>query len=185
MQLSDFSPENIHNFVTESDSVSVFPVGSYYFFNGKIKDFQSHDYDYVVLTKDTEYSRGKFHYSKLDIFFTNYIASDTKENIIENIFNSCEDGSSFVTHFLYKNICESFGFNYSDIEKYYDSIELYINKSIKKSEKYRYLSKIFNFQKENKSFDLTDRQLLEVYDVYKNSIDTRDFTKFFEKKKEV
>lgn len=168
MTKEDFSPEHINDFFPAHEDIFITPTGSYYWFNG-IDGFEPHDYDYVRLIKGEEYNVAKSHYMYMDVWDIVYDESKSKQDYINYIVNCAREnhlGSAFLC-ILMKPICDHFGIVYEDIEPYIDEIIALIEEKTATRIKYKYHIKLVNFIKQNRSFELTSEQRLEVYEDYK------------------
>lgn len=133
-------------------------VGSNAFFKN-IKEYQINDKDYLILVDDPKdfkirkeiYLRGidKFYYKK-----------DTPVKMIQHAIES--NDPMVVGKFLVKEVAEEIGLKPQDILP----LKYLIDKVDKK---HLYQIILFNSIIENNSFDLTNEQIIESFNVYQNA----------------
>lgn len=162
-----YSPENIQKYFVNDETFKLFLIGSNYWFS-KFDDFKAHDYDYVLLEKSDHFELSKIKGFQADIKRLRYIEDIPIEEKAEQIYNT----SKFC--FAHKDICEHLGFTFADIEEQLNKFKAYANEALVNT-KYEYYIKIINYLLQNRTLELTDEQLLDVYEKYKIC---KDYTKF-------
>lgn len=176
MTKEDFSPENIHQFIESDEYQDIISTGSYSLFKD-IEGFEPHDYDYALLIKSDENSTAKQNYMWMDCKVIYYKPDMSKQEYIEFILNEAQTYPMLTVGLFTKNQCEFFHIEFSDIEPYLGQIEERVSYAAEHYPKYKYYSELLKYVKENRSFDITEEQLMNVYQLYKENRKMKFFGK--------
>lgn len=136
-------------------------VGSSYFFNS-FEDFKSKDMDYVIIVDNPrlfEYYLQK-RFCRDDLFYWN------RGTIMS--YNYDRNPMS-VGKFLVPEILSELNLTFDDVRPL---LEEYLPKG---KDRHQYQIKIFEYYKLNNSTFLTEEQRVEVYEIYKNEKQTKNF----------
>lgn len=133
-------------------------VGSNAFFK-KIKEFRSKDRDYLVLVDNpTDFKiRKEICLRGIDRF---YYKKDTPQNMVNTVLEL--NDAMLIGKFLVKEVANEIGLSVTDIlplEPLFDKLD----------KEHQYQKIIFKYIIENNSFELTDEQINEAYQSYKES----------------